>query len=69
MLRVHHQFSRRLRIVADRMRVGIHTNSDPMLMCAAAKAIDDLAAKYTVVCTERDAARAELRANRDGWLP
>jgi len=68
-LPIHAQFARRLRAVAERMRVGIHTNSDPMLMCAAAKAIDDLAAKYTAVCAERDVTRAELKANRDGWLP
>jgi len=67
MLRVHALFCRRLRIVSDRMRVGIHTNTDPMLMHAAAKAIDDLAAKYSDVRAERDVLRAELKAISDGW--
>jgi len=69
MLRVHAAFTHRLRLVAARMAVGIHSPTNAMMVSLAAKAIDDLAAKYSDVRAERDAARAELKANCDGWLP
>jgi len=69
MLPVHAQFATRLRSVAGLMRSGIHKESHATLVGVAAKAIDDLATRYSSVRAERDALQTELNALRDAWRP
>jgi len=68
MLRVHAQFTHRLRLVAARMASGVHSPTNAMMVSLAAKAIDDLARQYLTANADREMLRRELKALKDGWL-